>query len=118
LNGVKSGSFESGEEAGDDADRGAEGHRDQERQSVTFLPGFNLIFAPEWPAFTAMLATQFTLSYPTALKYRRKIAALAVKLGIAPPGPCGKTRAPMALEAGEPGAQTCRKDIQNDGGHL
>ena len=31
------------------------------------------------------IASKFNLSYPTALKYRRKIASLAIKLGIAAP---------------------------------
>jgi DNA-directed RNA polymerase specialized sigma24 family protein len=33
------------------------------------------------------VASKLKLSYPTALKYRRKIAALTIKLGIAPPLP-------------------------------
>ena len=33
------------------------------------------------------IALKLKLSYPTALKYRRKIAALTIKLGISPPPP-------------------------------
>src|SRR5438876_1514148 len=33
------------------------------------------------------IAVKHNLSYPTALKYRRKIAALTIKLGISPPTP-------------------------------
>jgi DNA-directed RNA polymerase specialized sigma24 family protein len=33
------------------------------------------------------IAVKLKLSYPTALKYRRKIAAMTVKLGISPPPP-------------------------------
>lgn len=36
------------------------------------------------------IAAKLKLSYPTALKYRRKIAALTVKLGIPPPRPYKK----------------------------
>jgi DNA-directed RNA polymerase specialized sigma24 family protein len=37
------------------------------------------------------VASKFKLSYPTALKYRRKIAALTVKLGITPVFVCSRT---------------------------
>ena len=36
------------------------------------------------------IASKARLSYPTALKYRKKIAALTVKLGIAPPERAGR----------------------------
>jgi DNA-directed RNA polymerase specialized sigma24 family protein len=39
------------------------------------------------------IAAKLNLSYPTALKYRRKIAALSIKLGIPPPPPYKRERA-------------------------
>jgi DNA-binding CsgD family transcriptional regulator len=40
------------------------------------------------------IAIKLKLSYPTALKYRRKIASLALRLGIAPPLPYQRGHAP------------------------
>ena len=48
------------------------------------------------------IAVKLNLSYPTVLKYRRKIAALTIKLGISTPN-----RAMHPLKAG--GAGDCRK---------
>ena len=45
------------------------------------------------------IAVKHNLSYPTALKYRRKIAALTIKLGISPPPPHNRDHARPARRA-------------------
>jgi DNA-directed RNA polymerase specialized sigma24 family protein len=45
------------------------------------------------------IAVKHNLSYPTALKYRRKIAALTIKLGISPPMPHNRDHARPARRA-------------------
>ena len=47
------------------------------------------------------VALQLNLSYPTVLKYRRKIASLAIKLGIAPATSCHHTHGRRKIDDNE-----------------